>query len=151
MKRYFAMIRALLVLLALAGVGLVHAQTQAKLPVADLSAGLYVIKAEVAATPAQQQQGLMFRDKLGEDEGMLFVYGAPAHVCMWMKNTLIPLSVAFIDERGKIVNIEDMKPQTRTSHCGKRPVYYALEMNQGWFRKRNIRSGSVISGLPKLR
>ena len=114
-----------------------------------MTAGLHVIKAEVALSAAEQQQGLMFRDKLGANEGMLFVYGAPASVCMWMKNTLIPLSVAFIDGNGKVVNIENMKPQTTVSHCGKKLVYYALEMNHGWFKQHNVRPGDVISGLPK--
>ncbi|HEV7856227.1 MAG TPA: DUF192 domain-containing protein, partial [Herminiimonas sp.] len=76
-------------------------------------------------------------------------FGAPASVCMWMKNTLIPLSVAFIDGDGKIVNIEDMQPQTLNSHCSKKPVPYALEMNIGWFKQKNIKAGSKIDGLPK--
>ncbi|MBS1187370.1 MAG: hypothetical protein H6R04_1388 [Burkholderiaceae bacterium] len=125
------------------------AQQAPSLPVASLSAGIHVIRAEVATSDAQQQLGLMHRKHLGQNDGMLFVYRAPAQVCMWMKNTLIPLSVAFIDGDGKIINIEDMKPQTLNSHCGKKPVRYALEMNQGWFRQRNIRAGDVIGGLPR--
>jgi len=125
-----------------------QAQQPTPLPVANLSAGIHVIRAEVATSDAQQQLGLMHRKHLGQNDGMLFVYRAPAQVCMWMKNTLIPLSVAFIDGDGKIINIEDMKPQTLNSHCGKKLVRYALEMNQGWFRQRNIRAGDVISGLP---
>lgn len=106
-----------------------------------------MIKAEVAANEAERQQGLMFREKMAVNEGMIFDFEAPASVCMWMKNTLIPLSVAFIDSNGKIVNIEDMQPQTTTSHCAKKTVRYALEMNQGWFRQKNIKPGSVIEGL----
>jgi hypothetical protein len=68
---------------------------------------------------------------------------------MWMKNTLVPLSVAFIDEAGKIINIEDMQPQTQDAHCAKRPARYALEMNQGWFRQKNVKPGAKIDGLPK--
>lgn len=150
-KHCWAAVCAFLAILLFGDMPFAYAQAQEKLPVAELSAGIHVIKAEVAMTQQQQQQGLMFRDRLGENEGMLFAYGAPAQVCMWMKNTLLPLSVAFIDAHGKIVNIEDMKPQTMTSHCGKGLVYYALEMNQGWFKQRNIRAGSIISGLPKGR
>ena len=118
-------------------------------PVITLSAGMHVIKAEVAATDAERQQGLMLREKMAQNEGMLFVFPALAEVCMWMKNTLLPLSVAFIDGNGKIINIEDMKPQTTDSHCGKKLVRYALEMNQGWFRQKNIKPGNVIEGLPR--
>ncbi|MFZ6688179.1 DUF192 domain-containing protein [Undibacterium sp. SXout11W] len=125
-----------------------QAQIQGKLPVKQLSAGIYVIRAEVAASPAEREQGLMSRTKMGSNEGMIFDFGAPAKVCMWMKNTLIPLSVAFIDQEGKIVNIEDMQPETLDSHCGNRNVYYALEMNLGWFKQKNIKPGTKIEGLP---
>jgi uncharacterized protein len=125
-----------------------HAQ-QKKFPVIPLNAGLYVIQAEVAATEAEREQGLMFRNTLGTNDGMVFLFGAPAQVCMWMKNTLIPLSVAFIDGDGKVVNIEDMQPQTLDSHCSKKPVPYALEMNLGWFKRKNIVPGSTIEGLPR--
>ena len=127
------------------------AQGTQKLPITELTVGMYLIKAEVAADSAQHQQGLMYREKMAQNEGMLFVYEAPAKACMWMKNTRIPLSVAFIDPDGKIVNIEDMKPQTLDSHCGKKPVRYSLEMNQGWFRQRNIKPGDEIQGLPGRR
>lgn len=106
-----------------------------------------MIKAEVADNEPEREQGLMFREKMAGNEGMIFDFEAPAGVCMWMKNTLIPLSVAFIDSSGKIVNIEDMQPQTTNSHCAKKPVRYALEMNQGWFRQKNIKPGSMIDGL----
>ncbi len=124
-------------------------QQPAKFPIISLNAGIHVIRAEVAARDAERQQGLMYREKLGPNEGMIFLFEAPAGVCMWMKNTLIPLSVAFIDESGKIVNIEDMQPQTTNPHCAKRPIRYALEMNRGWFRQKNIKPGSVIDGLPR--
>lgn len=124
-------------------------QQAARFPVISLSAGVHVIKAEVAAREAERQQGLMFREKMGPNEGMVFLFDAPASVCMWMKNTFIPLSVAFIDASGKIVNIEEMEPQTTDSHCAKKPVRYALEMNRGWFKQKNIKPGSVIEGLPK--
>jgi uncharacterized membrane protein (UPF0127 family) len=125
------------------------ANAQANFPVVQLNAGVYVIKAEVAATEAQREQGLMNREKLAPNSGMVFLFDRPAQVCMWMKNTLLPLSVAFIDDAGKIINIEDMKPQTTDSHCTARPATYALEMNQGWFKQKNIKPGSAIGGLPK--
>ncbi|WP_460842151.1 DUF192 domain-containing protein [Noviherbaspirillum agri] len=124
-------------------------QQTARFPIMSLTAGIHVIKAEVAAREAERQQGLMYREKMGPNEGMLFLFPAPASVCMWMKNTFIPLSVAFIDDSGKIVNIEDMEPQTTDSHCAKKPVRYALEMNRGWFKQKNIKPGSAIEGLPR--
>lgn len=121
-----------------------------KFPTVALTAGMYVIQAEVAATPDQREQGLMFRKHMAQNDGMVFLFGGPAKVCMWMKNTLIPLSVAFLDKNGKIVNIEDMQPQTLTSHCSNGYVPYALEMNLGWFKQNNIKPGSVIKGLPPV-
>lgn len=123
------------------------AQAQ-RLPVASLNAGMHIIRAEVAARDQDRQQGLMFREKMGQNEGMLFVFDTPIPICMWMKNTLLPLSVAFLDDQGAIVNVEDMEPQTLDSHCAKQPVRYALEMNQGWFAKRGFNAGSKITGLP---
>ncbi len=120
---------------------------QQKFPVTELTAGMFVIHAEVASTPAEREQGLMFRKQLGQNEGMVFIFDSPATVCMWMKNTLIPLSVAFIDNDGKIINIEEMQAQTTNNHCGKKLVRYALEMNQGWFKHKNIQPGSSIEGL----
>lgn len=124
------------------------AQQIKKFPVVQLTAGMNVIHAEVAANEAEREQGLMFRQSMGANEGMAFLFGAPASVCMWMKNTLIPLSVAFIDRDGRIVNIENMKPQTLDSHCSKGQVFYALEMNEGWFKQKNIKPGMFIEGLP---
>ena len=113
-----------------------------------LSAGMHLIKAEVAATEKQRAQGLMHREKLGPNAGMVFVFGAPARVCMWMKNTPLPLSVAFLDRKGVVLNIADMHPNTTTSHCSNHPAHYALEMDQGWFAKKGIKPGSVVKGLP---
>ena len=138
------------VLVALAA-NCASAQQVARFPVISLTAGIHVIRAEVAATEAQRQQGLMFREKLGPNEGMVFLFDAPAGVCMWMKNTYVPLSVAFIDSEGKIINIEDMQPRSMQSHCTKRPALYALEMTQGWFKQKNIQPGSTIEGLPQRR
>ncbi len=119
----------------------------------ELAAGMRLIKAEVAASEAERQQGLMHREKMEPNSGMVFVFGQPAGQCMWMKNTRLPLSVAFIDEAGKIVNIEDMQPQTLDNHCSTKgvPVKYALEMNLGWFKKHNIKPGTTIQGLPRAR
>ncbi|MEY4368501.1 MAG: hypothetical protein RL564_451 [Pseudomonadota bacterium] len=111
--------------------------------------GVHLIQAELAATPETRARGLMYRENLGQNEGMVFRFPAPRRVCMWMKNTLIPLSVAFIGEDGRIVNIEDMQPQTTDEHCSQQTARYALEMRQGWFKQRNIKGGELVSGLPK--
>jgi uncharacterized membrane protein (UPF0127 family) len=121
------------------------------LPVAQLSAGMYLIRAEVAADFGSRAQGLMYRKEMPSNAGMLFVFEQPGEQCMWMKNTLIPLSVAFMDDDGRIINIEDMAPQTLDSHCAKRPARYALEMNGGWFAARGIKPGTRIGGIPGLR
>jgi uncharacterized membrane protein (UPF0127 family) len=123
---------------------------QAVLPTTNLSAGIHLIRAEVANTMGTRSQGLMQRQSMAQGAGMVFVFDAPATHCMWMKNTLIPLSVAFIDERGEIVNIADMQPLDETTHCATRPVRYALEMNQGWFKKRGISAGMPIKGLEQF-
>lgn len=117
-------------------------------PVTQLSAGIHVIKAEVAAADAQREQGLMFRRQLEPNQGMVFIFDYKARQCMWMKNTLLPLSVAFMDESGKILNIEDMQPQTLNDHCSLAPASFALEMNLGWFAKHGIGKGQIIQGLP---
>jgi uncharacterized membrane protein (UPF0127 family) len=120
---------------------------------ATLTAGMHLIKAEVAADDAQRAQGLMFRESMPANAGMVFVFDAPATQCMWMKNTLLPLSVAFIDAGGTIVNIRDMQPQTLDSHCSTKgvPVKYALEMNQGWFQQKHVKPGMKIGNLPPRR
>ena len=116
----------------------------------QLLAGKHAILAEVAATENPRELGLMYRDSMNVNGGMLFVFGAPAAQCMWMRNTELPLSVAFLDASGKIINIEDMQPHTLDSHCSTKamPARYALEMNLGWFRLRNIKPGMVIGNLP---
>lgn len=110
---------------------------------------MYLIKAEVASGFGSRMQGLMFREKMAANDGMLFVFPERERQCMWMKNTLLPLSVAFIDEAGVILNVENMKPQTEDSHCSAGPARYALEMNLGWFKARNIKPGLKITGLEK--
>lgn len=119
----------------------------ARFGASQLSIGMHLIKAEVAAAEAQRQQGLMYRQAMAPNAGMVFVFDQAGKQCMWMKNTLLPLSVAFIDEAGKIVNIEDMQPQTLDNHCSSKPAKYALEMNLGWFKQKNIKPGAAVSGL----
>ncbi len=121
----------------------------AELPAISINAGLYVIRAEVANTFETRARGLMYRETLGPNQGMLFVFQAVERHCMWMKNTPLPLSVAFIDERGEVVSISEMAPHTETSHCAARPARFALEMNKGWFAAKGVRAGSKIQGLDK--
>ncbi len=121
----------------------------AQMPVVELSAGMYLVRAEVANTFDSRATGLMFRKSLATNEGMLFVFPEPEMTCMWMKNTLIPLSVAFIDATGKIVSISEMQPQTETTHCAAAPAKYALEMNRGWFSSKGLKAGAAIRGLEK--
>jgi uncharacterized membrane protein (UPF0127 family) len=119
-----------------------------QLPVVQLNAGMHLIRAEVAADFASRAQGLMYRSTMPSNAGMLFIFDEAATHCMWMKNTLLPLSVAFLDEHGMVINIEEMKPQTEDSHCARRPARYALEMNGGWYAARGIKPGSRIGGIP---
>jgi uncharacterized protein len=91
---------------------------------------------------------MMHRRTMGANEGMLFVYAQPNRLCFWMRNTLIPLTIAFIADDGRIVHTADMKPLDETSHCSTEPVRYALEMNQGWFSKKGIRKGDRLRGQP---
>ena len=139
-------------LLALAATccNLSHAQTgpQLNLPRTKITAGMYLIDTQVAATPEQRSTGLMFRPQMPQSEGMLFIFDHPSEQCFWMKNTLLPLTAAFVADDGTIVNLEDMKPQTTNSHCSKQPVRYVLEMNQGWFDKKGIKAGTKLSGQP---
>lgn len=117
-----------------------------KLAAVTLNAGIHNISAMVAKTPDERSTGLMFRAQMGPSEGMIFVFDDPAQQCFWMKNTLLPLSAAFVADDGTIVNIEDMAPQTLDSHCSKKPVRFVLEMHKGWFAKRGIRPGQKIAG-----
>lgn len=140
-------LKALLAIGATALTGLAHAQ--AAMPVIPLTAGMYAIQAEVAATPEQRERGLMYRKSMPANAGMLFVFEQRAGHCFWMKNTNLPLSIAFLADDGTIVNIEDMAPQTEDNHCPRAAVRYALEMNQGWFKSKGIGPGAKISGLPR--
>lgn len=132
----------------LAATTLVAAQPQLDLPRVPITAGMYRIDAQVASTPQQRQTGLMFRENLPQQEGMLFVFEEPAVQCFWMKNTLVPLTAAFVADDGRIVNLADMQPQTTDSHCSEAPVRYVLEMNQGWFARKGLRKGTKLSGTP---
>lgn len=137
-------------LLAFAGTALAQAQPQGEpqlnLPRIALSAGMHLISAQVAQTPEQRQIGLMHRREMPVTEGMLFVFEQPATQCFWMKNTLLPLTAAFVADDGRVVNLVDMKPQTTDSHCSTEPVRFVLEMNEGWFAKRGVKAGSRLVG-----
>ena len=122
---------------------------QNSMPVMELSAGFHRIEAEVAASDQNRQVGLMNRKAMPQQRGMLFVFTQNNTHCMWMRNTLMPLSVAFIDDEGYIINIEDMQPQTEDNHCARQPARYALEMNLGWFAQRGIKPGVKLGGLDK--
>ena len=126
-------------------------QPQMQLPRTKLSAGMHVLDVQLAQTAQERQIGLMFRKDMPQHEGMLFVFEQPATQCFWMRNTLIPLTAAFVADDGTIVNLADMKPQTDDSHCSTKPVRYVLEMNQGWFAKRSIAAGYKLGGAPFTR
>lgn len=123
-------------------------EPQMDLPHVNLTAGMHLIDAQVAATPDQRSIGLMFRRNMPQSEGMLFVFEQASVQCFWMKNTILPLTAAFLANDGTIVNLADMKQQTTDSHCSKEPVRYVLEMNQGWFGKKNIKAGFKLGGKP---
>lgn len=125
------------------------AWAQNAMPVLELSAGFHRIEAEVAANDQNRQVGLMNRQAMPAQRGMLFVFPEERTHCMWMRNTLIPLSVAFVDADGIIINIEDMKPKTEDNHCAKVPARYALEMNLGWFSQRGIKPGLKLKGIER--
>ena len=139
MKRLFFLLAVLLC-----------AAARAELPVVQLATGMHLIRAELADSMGARMEGLMYRKSMPQGSGMVFVFDEAATHCMWMKNTLIPLSVAFIDETGAIINIADMQPHSEQSHCAARPARFALEMNKGWFAERGIKPGAKLRGLEKL-
>ncbi|RZL08630.1 MAG: DUF192 domain-containing protein [Rubrivivax sp.] len=114
--------------------------------ITTLSAGMYNIKAEVAQTPQEHQIGLMSRTSMGANEGMIFVFPRAVQQCFWMKNTLIPLSIAFLEDDGTVVNLDEMQANTESPHCSAKPVRYVLEMNKGWFNKHSVKPGDKIRG-----
>lgn len=142
------MLGAVVLGLALVQTAVAQESPQLNLPRVKLSAGMHQIDAQVAQTPAQRQIGLMHRREMPQHEGMLFVFEQPATQCFWMKNTLLPLTAAFVTDDGIIVNLADMKPQTEDSHCSAKPVRFVLEMNQGWFAKKNLKAGARLAGAP---
>jgi len=142
------LLRSVLLALSLA-IPLLGWAQQAQLPLLELFAGMHRIEAEVAATSESRQTGMMQRTIMAPQRGMLFVFPEVAAHCMWMRNTLLPLSVAFLDEKGRIINVEDMQPKTDQNHCASKPARYALEMNLGWFRSRGLSAGSAIAGIDK--
>jgi hypothetical protein len=144
MSRQFLFSAVTIAVAALIPVG-----ASAELPQLELNAGIHVIRAEVANTFPARGRGLMQRDHLEPNQGMLFVFDDVNLHCMWMKNTLIRLSVAFLDEKGAIINIAEMAPQTEISHCASRPARFALEMNQGWFAKKGLMAGTRIQGIER--
>ncbi len=131
-----------------AGLAAAQDTPQTQLQRITLSVGIHQIDTQVALTPEQHQIGLMYRTEMPQGEGMLFVFPNPSQQCFWMKNTVLPLTAAFVADDGSIVNLEDMKPQTTDSHCSARPVRYVLEMNQGWFAKKGIKPGMKLAGRP---
>ena len=135
-------------LLAAACMFAVAATHAAELPTTPLTIGTHKLTAEVATTPDQRSLGLMNRFSLKPDHGMLFVFEKNEPLTFWMKNTYIPLSIAFIAPDGRIVNIEDMKPLTEETHYSSGPAMYALEMKKGWFAERGIGPGAVVKGIP---
>jgi uncharacterized protein len=116
-----------------------------RLPSITVQAGIHLIDAEVASDIGTRAKGLMHRTKLGNNQGMLFVFEQKAQHCFWMRNTLIPLSIAFLEDDGTILNIENMQPKSDDSHCPLKATRYALEMDQGWFTKKGIAVGDRLS------
>lgn len=145
MSCLFSFVRSIVLLMLFAAPALAQ-----ELPVVQLTAGVHLIRAEVAADFSSRGRGLMFRKSLAPNAGMLFIFDGAAIHCMWMKNTYIALSVAFLDTQGAIVSISDMQPHSEESHCAARPALYALEMEQGWFAKRGIKPGMKLGGLERL-
>ena len=145
-------IRCLLLTVALMAASPTFAQRepaglpQLNLPRTSITVGMLRIDAQVASMPQQREIGLMYRKEMPQHEGMLFIFDQPATQCFWMRNTLLPLTAAFVEDDGTIANLVDMKPLDETSHCSVKPVRYVLEMNQGWFEKRNLRAGVKLRG-----
>jgi len=148
MKHLYANALTFITFAAWSGFGSAQPVPQTNLPRTTLTVGIHQIQAQVALSSEQHATGLMFRNDMPQQEGMLFVFKAPSQQCFWMKNTLIPLTAAFIADDGTIVNLEDMRPQTTESHCSSKPVRYVLEVNQGWFAKKGLKAGAQLRGAP---
>jgi uncharacterized membrane protein (UPF0127 family) len=134
---------------ALLGANALHADNAVANKRLTLEINGHALHVSVARTPAERSMGLMFATKLGKDDGMLFLYPEAAISAMWMKNTNVALSVAFIDEQGVIINIEDMQPRTLDPHASERPAKYSIETNLGWFERNGIGPGAKVKGLEK--
>jgi len=115
----------------------------------ELTAGIYRIRAELANTDESRAEGLMHRKSMPVNNGMLFVFNREARYCMWMHDTLMPLSVAFLDGQGRIINVEEMQPQTENTHCAAKPAKFALEMNAAWFKRRGLGAGTIVAGIDR--
>lgn len=135
-------------MVAIASLLATQAWAQPQLPQIAIQAGNHPLLVELADTPETLGQGLMHRQHLPADQGMLFVFDQTEIRCFWMKNTLIPLSIAFIDPQGRIISIQDMQPQSLATHCSPSAVIAALEMNQEWFQHSAIHVGDLIDGIP---
>jgi uncharacterized membrane protein (UPF0127 family) len=140
-----SLIQSFLVLATLISYG----QAVADMPRMELTVGFHRIEAEVAADQTNRMQGLMQRRTMGPNQGMLFVFAQAERHCMWMRNTFLPLSVAFLDEEGRILNIENMQPQTEDNHCAAGAARFALEMNIGWFSGKGLKAGARIGGIER--
>jgi uncharacterized membrane protein (UPF0127 family) len=143
------LVRALAALTVFAAPFLTSPVAQAADKMVVLGLKSFRVQAEIADRPATRARGLMYREFLADNHGMLFVFDSPSRQCLWIKNTPLPLSVAFIKADGRIANIAQMQPQTETIHCASEDVLYALEMTQGWFWSRAIKPGDEVHGLPK--
>ena len=126
--------------------GTAQGSPQINLQRANLSAGMHLIQVQLAQNFEQRQIGLMWRKEMPQNEGMLFIFEQPSVQCFWMRNTLLPLTAAFVADDGTIVNLLDMKPMSDDSHCSSKPVRFVLEMNLAWFAKRNIQAGFKLTG-----
>ena len=149
MLTFSKIIRTLFICISAFSSSLALAQVNVGLPTIELKTGIYRIQAELADTPKAREVGLMNRTSMPTNSGMLFIFEQKAGHCFWMNNTKIPLSIAFIADDGKIVNIEEMQAETTNNHCPKAAVRYALEMNKQWFSERMIVPGTVLQGLPR--
>ncbi len=149
-RSFFSMIAALVCVSALAtGLTVSHAQVNKDLPVVELKIKKHALKVEVAATAQTRTIGLMNRFSLAPDSGMLFVFPQSEALGFWMKNTFVPLSIAYVDQKGVILNIVDMKPHDESTHPSKGPALFAIEMKQGWFKEKGIAAGDKVDGLDK--
>jgi uncharacterized membrane protein (UPF0127 family) len=146
MKNFVALLLGIAV--NLGGSSYAQDTAQRYLPRIKLTAGIHLIDAQLATSPEQRATGLMFRKEMPFSEGMLFVFEQADRQCFWMKNTLLPLTAAFVADDGTIVNLADMQPQSTNSHCSAQPVRYVLEMNHGWFSKKGVKAGFKLSGIP---